>query len=95
MVGGVSLFGGRGRLVYAVVGALVLPVIENGLLLGLPAGVYLATAGGVLILAATVDELARGGGFRRVSAAVDHRSNDEGAGAVRRPLLLFGRGDRI
>jgi len=66
VVGGVSLFGGRGRLIYAVVGALVLSVIENGLLLlGLPAGVYLATAGGVLILAATVDALARGGGLRR------------------------------
>jgi D-xylose transport system permease protein len=61
VVGGVSLFGGRGRLVYAVVGALVLATIENGLLLmNLPAGVYLATAGGVLILAATVDALARG-----------------------------------
>jgi D-xylose transport system permease protein len=60
VVGGVSLFGGRGRLIHAVIGALVLAVIENGLLLmGFPAGVYLAMSGGVLILAATVDALAR------------------------------------
>jgi D-xylose transport system permease protein len=60
VVGGVSLFGGRGRLIHAVVGALVLSTIENGLLLlGLPAGVYLAVSGGVLILAATVDAVAR------------------------------------
>ncbi len=60
VVGGVSLFGGRGRLVHAVIGALVLATIENGLLLmGKPAGVYLAMSGGVLVLAATVDALAR------------------------------------
>ena len=60
VVGGVSLFGGRGRLIHAVIGALVLATIENGLLLmGFPAGVYLAMSGGVLILAATVDALAR------------------------------------
>ncbi|WP_084077813.1 sugar ABC transporter permease [Demequina sp. NBRC 110057] len=60
VVGGVSLFGGRGRLVHAVIGALVIATIQNGLgLLGLPAGATLAVSGGVLILAATVDALAR------------------------------------
>lgn len=60
VVGGVSLFGGRGRLVHAVIGALVIATIQNGMgLLGLPAGVVLAVSGGVLILAATVDALAR------------------------------------
>jgi D-xylose transport system permease protein len=60
VVGGVSLFGGRGRLVHAAIGALVISVIANGLgLLGFSAGANLAVSGGVLILAATVDALAR------------------------------------
>lgn len=67
VVGGVSLFGGRGRLVHAAIGALVISVIANGLgLLEFSAGANLAVSGGVLILAATVDALARkrSGGVR-------------------------------
>jgi len=60
VVGGVSLFGGKGRLVHAAVGALVIATITNGLgLLGLPAGINLMVTGGVLILAATVDAVSR------------------------------------
>ncbi|WP_062294685.1 sugar ABC transporter permease [Demequina phytophila] len=60
VVGGVSLFGGRGRLVYAVIGATVIAVITNGMgLLKFSAGANLAVTGGVLVLAATVDALAR------------------------------------
>jgi D-xylose transport system permease protein len=60
VVGGVSLFGGRGRLIHAAVGALVIAVITNGLgLLNLPAGVNYVVTGGVLILAATVDAISR------------------------------------
>jgi len=60
VVGGVSLFGGRGRLVQAAVGALLISMITNGLgLLGLSAGVTLLVTGGVLVLAATVDALSR------------------------------------
>ena len=60
VVGGVSLFGGRGRLVHAAIGALVIAVIANGLgLLGLPAGVNFLVTGGVLILAATIDAVSR------------------------------------
>jgi len=60
VVGGVSLFGGRGRLIHAVIGALVIAVITNGLgLLNLPAGATLGVSGAVLIIAATVDALAR------------------------------------
>jgi D-xylose transport system permease protein len=66
VVGGVSLFGGKGRLMHAAIGALVIATITNGLgLLNLPAGVNLLVTGGVLILAATVDALSRvrsGGG---------------------------------
>jgi len=68
VVGGVSLFGGRGRLVHAAIGALVIAMITNGLgLLNLPSGINLLITGGVLILAATVDAVSRlraGGGMR-------------------------------
>ncbi|MDL9980642.1 sugar ABC transporter permease [Microbacterium sp. ASV49] len=68
VVGGVSLFGGRGRLIHAALGALVIAAITNGLgLLNLPSGINLLVTGGVLILAATVDALSRlrsGGGSR-------------------------------
>lgn len=60
VVGGVSLFGGRGRLAHAAVGGLVIAVIANGLgLLGLSAGMNALVTGGVLILAATVDAISR------------------------------------
>jgi D-xylose transport system permease protein len=60
VVGGVSLFGGKGRLSWAVVGALAIAMIENGLgLLGLPAGFTFVVTGVVLALAATVDAVAR------------------------------------
>ncbi|QEO10444.1 sugar ABC transporter permease [Protaetiibacter larvae] len=60
VVGGVSLFGGRGRLLHATIGALVIAVIANGLgLLNLPAGVNYIVTGGVLVLAATVDAVSR------------------------------------
>ena len=60
VVGGVSLFGGRGRLIHAAIGALVIAIIINGLgLLQMDAGFNLLVTGGVLILAATVDALSR------------------------------------
>jgi D-xylose transport system permease protein len=60
VVGGVSLFGGRGRLVHAAIGGLVIAMIINGLgLLRLEAGINLLVTGGVLILAATVDAISR------------------------------------
>jgi D-xylose transport system permease protein len=60
VVGGVSLFGGRGRLANAAIGALAIAMIDNGLgLLGLPGGINFLVTGGVLVLAATVDALAR------------------------------------
>jgi D-xylose transport system permease protein len=60
VVGGVSLFGGRGRLSQAAVGALLISMITNGLgLLGLSAGITFLVTGGVLILAATIDAASR------------------------------------
>jgi D-xylose transport system permease protein len=66
VVGGVSLFGGRGRLAHAAIGAMVIAMIDNGLgLLGMPAGVAFIITGLVLLVAATADALARKrtGGF--------------------------------
>ena len=60
VVGGVSLFGGRGKLFNAAIGAVVIAIIDNGLgLLGFPAGVSFIVTGAVLALAATIDALAR------------------------------------
>lgn len=70
VVGGVSLFGGRGRLSNAIIGAFVLAMIDNGLgLIGLPAGINFLVTGGVLAAAATVDALSRkrAGGSIRMS----------------------------
>jgi D-xylose transport system permease protein len=60
VIGGTSLFGGRGRMLGAVLGGLVVGVIYNGLLLlGLgPAAQNIWTAV-VLLAAVTVDSLAR------------------------------------
>ena len=60
VVGGVSLFGGKGRLSQAAIGGFVIAVIDNGLgLLGLNSGINLAVTGGVLLLASTADALSR------------------------------------
>jgi D-xylose transport system permease protein len=60
VVGGVSLFGGRGRLAHAVVGSIVISMIDNGLgLLQMKAGINFLVQGGVLLMAATIDALAR------------------------------------
>ncbi|MCX5208432.1 ABC transporter permease [Kitasatospora sp. NBC_00240] len=60
VIGGTSLFGGRGRVVDAVVGGAVVAVIDNGMgLLGYSSGVKFVVTGLVLVLAAGVDALSR------------------------------------
>ncbi len=67
VIGGTSLFGGRGRIVNAVLGGLVLAIIDNGLpLVGHIAGIDFSKSGvkfvvkGVIVLiAASVDALSR------------------------------------
>ncbi len=60
VIGGTSLFGGSGRVVSALLGALVVASVENGMgLLGLSAGVKFIVTGLVLLLAVLVDALAR------------------------------------
>jgi len=60
VIGGTSLFGGKGRILDAVIGGLVVAVINNGMLmLDQPSGrVYMVT-GLVLLLAASVDAISR------------------------------------
>lgn len=60
VIGGASLFGGRGKPLHALLGGLVIGVVFNGLaLMGISAqGQFIAT-GVVLVVAATVDSLVR------------------------------------
>jgi D-xylose transport system permease protein len=60
VIGGTSLFGGRGSMKAAVLGALVIGSIDNGLgLLGLSAGTKFVVTGLVLLAAVSVDSISR------------------------------------
>jgi D-xylose transport system permease protein len=60
VIGGTSLFGGKGRVLDAVLGGAVVAVIDNGMgLMGYSAGVKFVVTGVVLLLAAGVDALSR------------------------------------
>ncbi|MEO5873832.1 MAG: ABC transporter permease [Streptosporangiaceae bacterium] len=60
VIGGTSLFGGRGRILDAILGGAVIAVIDNGMgLMGYSAGVKLIVTGSVLLLAAGVDAVSR------------------------------------
>ena len=62
VIGGTSLFGGRGHMKSAVLGALVIASITNGLgLLGLSAGTRFVITGLVLLAAVAVDSFSRRG----------------------------------
>ncbi|MGE5137232.1 MAG: sugar ABC transporter permease [Gemmatimonadota bacterium] len=66
VIGGTSLFGGRGKMIGAVLGGLVVGVIYNGLtLLGLGAAAQNIWTAVVLLAAVTVDSLARRGSAAR------------------------------
>ena len=66
VIGGTSLFGGKGRALDAVLGGLVIATIANGLgLLNQASYINYLVTGGVLLLAAVVDAISR----RRRSAA--------------------------
>jgi D-xylose transport system permease protein len=63
VIGGTSLFGGRGRAIHGLLGGLVIGAIYNGLyLLSLPIQVQLIVTGLVLLAAVSVDSLSRGRG---------------------------------
>jgi D-xylose transport system permease protein len=66
VIGGTSLFGGKGRVLDAVLGGAVVAVIDNGMgLIGVSSGLKFAITGLVLLAAAVVDALSR----RRAAAA--------------------------
>ena len=60
VIGGTSLFGGKGRVLDAVLGGLVVAIIDNGMgLLGSKAWLKYVVTGCVLLAAAGVDALSR------------------------------------
>ncbi len=66
VIGGTSLFGGRGNVWGALLGALVIGSVSNGLdLVGQPADVKYMVEGAILLLAVTADAFSR----RRLAAA--------------------------
>lgn len=62
VIGGTSLFGGKGKMRDAVLGGLVVAVIDNGMgLLGYAAGIKFIVTGTVLLISAGVDAISRRG----------------------------------
>jgi D-xylose transport system permease protein len=62
VIGGTSLFGGRGSIKSAVLGAIVIAMIDNGLgLLNVTAGTKFVVTGLVLLAAVTLDSVSRRG----------------------------------
>jgi D-xylose transport system permease protein len=60
VIGGTSLFGGKGKVINAVIGGAVIAVIDNGMgLMGFSSGQKFIFTGLVLLIAASVDALAR------------------------------------
>ncbi|OKK03646.1 ABC transporter permease [Streptomyces sp. CB03234] len=60
VIGGTSLFGGRGRVWSALLGVLVIQSIASGVaLLGIQAAVQFMITGGVLLVAVVIDSLSR------------------------------------
>ncbi|MEV8505385.1 ABC transporter permease [Actinoplanes sp. NPDC051475] len=60
VIGGTSLFGGKGRVIDAVIGGAVIAVIDNGMgLMGYSSGTKFVVTGLILLLAASVDALSR------------------------------------
>lgn len=62
VIGGTSLFGGRGKMLHALVGGIIIAAIANGMgLLGLSAAAQYMITALVLVAAVTVDALSRRG----------------------------------
>ena len=64
VIGGTSLFGGKGKIRDAILGGLVVAVIDNGMgLLGYGAGIQYLVTGAVLLVSAGIDAISRKGGM--------------------------------
>ena len=62
VIGGTSLFGGKGKMRDAILGGLVVAVIDNGMgLLGYAAGIKFIVTGLVLLISAGIDAISRRG----------------------------------
>jgi fructose transport system permease protein len=62
VLGGTSVFGGRGMVLGAMIGALIVGVFRNGLtLMGIPSVYQILITGVLVILAVTTDQLSRRG----------------------------------
>jgi len=62
VLGGISLFGGRGNILGTLVGALIVGVFRNGLqLIGIPSIYQVLITGILVILAVSVDQLTHKG----------------------------------
>ncbi|GIE79186.1 ABC transporter permease [Actinoplanes philippinensis] len=60
VIGGTSLFGGKGKVIHAVIGGAVIAVIDNGMfLMDFSSGTRYIFTGVILLIAAGVDALAR------------------------------------
>jgi D-xylose transport system permease protein len=65
VIGGTSLYGGRGKPLHAVLGGIVIAAVYNGIdLIGLGAAAQYMVTALVLLVAITVDSIARRGGQR-------------------------------
>ncbi len=62
VLGGTSLFGGRGNILGTLIGALIVGVFRNGLqLMGIPSMYQVLITGILVILAVSVDQLSHRG----------------------------------
>jgi ribose transport system permease protein len=64
VIGGIGLAGGRGKIVSAIIGVLILAVLQNGLvLLSVQSYFQIIVKGAVILLAVFIDSI-RGGGYK-------------------------------
>ena len=87
VIGGTSLFGGRGKVVWTLCGVLFLKLLDNSLnLLDLSYFVIMMVKGAVILLAAVIDT-ARTAAFREMTSRSPHA-------AVGLQILLWGAGSQ-
>jgi len=72
IIGGTPLSGGRGTILGAVLGALIIQVIQSGILfLGIDAKWSIFVTGAVIVIAVAIDQLVRRQRVRRMRDVVD------------------------